>query len=83
MTDKLAEAIVAMEGYSKLGYATIDDAKLVTKAARKYHAIPVVDVDQIKREVVFPALSINRARGWLDCLDHLRATYPNGLKWKV
>jgi hypothetical protein len=78
MTDKLAEAIATYDTREGLIFDRQFD--IIAEAARAYNDLPVVDVNKTKR--ISDGFGINQSDGWNLCLDHLRATYPNGLRWK-
>lgn len=86
MTDKLAEAIEALDAYfdgkrptEVFSHGDAFIYKLLT-AARAYHALPVVDVKDEKK--CSEDSSWEYGSGYDDAIDYLRATYPNGLVWK-
>jgi hypothetical protein len=86
MTDKLAEAIKWTGGACDNGLMLeVQVAKVIVEAARKYHALPVVDVEKIKSDLQDQYVIENSGELYVvnACFESLRALYPNGLKWEV
>ena len=89
MTDKLAEALEYFDndGAEKEDPYAItfsDKLLIIAKASRSYHALPVVDVETLKRPEGNGNLEyelMDRAHN--ECLEMLQTRFPNGLIWKV
>lgn len=82
--DKLAEAISLYGDIFDKAPEVEHPIYDLVKAARSYHALPVVD-ESIRAnlpEVNVSGKSYWHQLGWNACLDNLRATHPNGLVWK-
>lgn len=85
--DKLAEAIAWMEAMQIPRDDRIPDQGKVYRileAARLYHDLPVVDLEKLKdiEDPGFDPWQDGNQKGYNQCLEYLRTTYPKGVRWK-
>lgn len=91
MTDKLTEAIDTLKYHINLNgsqdWFLRDHGAVILDVLEKYNATPVVSVDEIKQTRAKKDVRLKcddlLKKGYNACVDHLRATYPNGLKWEA
>lgn len=85
MTNKLAEAIKLTGAACDSGLMLeVNVAKDIVEAARKYHALPVVDVDKSLKDEINNSVAIDYLDARQACcalLRFLSETYPDGLRW--